>query len=73
MSQFEGILNINDYRLQVAGQDGSVPHYNWARRCVVGAAFRLAYQHFPRVEESPDGRLPGSHQPHERSTVRYTW
>ena len=72
-SQPEGRLNIDDYRLQVAGEDGGVPHCNWARRCVVDTAFRLACQDFSRAEGRPDGRLPGSRQPHERSKVRYRW
>ena len=67
---------IDDYRLQVAGEGGSMPHCNrnWVRRCVVGAAFRLAQLHFLLVKgRLPDGRLPGSHQPLEGSKVRYTW
>ena len=53
-----------------------MPHCNcnWVRRCVVGSAFRLAQIHFSLVEgRPPDGRLPGSHQPHEGPKVRYTW
>ena len=67
-------LNINDYRLQVAEEVGSVPHCDWARRCVVDTAFHPAHLHLPLVAgRPPDGRLPGSHQPHEGSKVRYTW
>ena len=68
--------HIDDYRLQAAGLGGSGPHCNcnWVRRCVVGTAFHLAQIHFSLVEgRPPDGRLPGSHQPHEDSKVRYAW
>ena len=60
--------HIDDYRLLVAGESGSVLHCNWARRCVVGTAFHLAQLHFLLVEERlPDGHLPGGHQPYESS------
>ena len=70
VSQSEGRLNINDYRLQVEGEDGSVPHCNCARQCVVDTAFRPAYLHYPLVAgRPPAGRPPGRHQPHEGSKV----
>ena len=63
-------FHIDDHHLQVVGEDGSMSHCNWTRRCIVGTAFHLE---FPLVEGRPDGRLPGSHQPHEGSKVQYTW
>lgn len=66
--------HTNDYRSQVEGEGGGVPHCNWVRRRVVDAACHLAYLHFPSVEgRPPDGTLPGSHQLHEGSNVQYAW
>ena len=65
--------HIDDYRLQVVGEGGSVPHCNWVYRCVVDIAFHLASLHHPLVAgRPPDGSLPGSHQLHEGSKVRCT-
>ena len=56
----------NDYHLQVVGEGNRAPHCNGEPRRISDLAFHLAQ---PRVE----GGLPGSHQLHEGSKVRYTW
>ena len=58
----------------MVGEDDSVPHCNWVRRCVVDTAFHLAWPRFPLAEgRCPDERLAGHHQPLEGPKEVYAW